>query len=246
MHKESIDIVLPCYNPPKNWEKEIVHNYGKLVKLLHEYQINILIVNDGSLHSTTQEQVEYLTENIPSFTYISYKENRGKGYALRRGVEKSTAKYVICSDIDFPYTNDSIYNILNRLTKNIDIVVGSRGETYYKDVPTIRIVISKLLRFFNKLFLGMKISDTQCGLKGFNENGRDIFLQTTINRYLFDLEFVYLASNDKDISIKPVNVTLKEGIVFSKMNIKILKQEGTAFVKLVLRHFVKKILRNKK
>ncbi len=246
MYKDSIDIILPCYNPPKNWEKVIVHNYDKLVKLLHQYQINIIIVNDGSSHNTTQDHIEYLTENIQSFIYISYKENRGKGYALRKGVEKSTAKYVIYNDIDFPYTTDSICNIFTRLTRNVDIVVGNRGETYYKDVPTVRIVISKLLRTFNKLFLGMNISDTQCGLKGFNENGRKIFLQTTINRYLFDLEFVYLSSNNKDILIKPVNVTLKEGVVFTRMNIKILKQEGLAFTKLVIKHFVKKILGIKK
>lgn len=246
MLKETIDIILPCYNPPKNWEKEIVNNYIKLSKLLNLHQINIIIVNDGSLHNTTQEQIGYLTENIPSFTYISYKENKGKGYALRKGVEKSTAKYSIYNDIDFPYTNESIFQIFTQLTKNIDIVVGNRGETYYKDVPPTRIIISKLLRRFNRIFLGMKIYDTQCGLKGFNENGRKVFLQTTINRYLFDLEFVYLGSNNKNITIKPVNVTLKEGIIFSKMNIKILKQEGWAFMQLVMKHIAKKILRIKK
>jgi glycosyltransferase involved in cell wall biosynthesis len=243
MSKDSIDIILPCYNPPKNWEKEIVANYIILSELLNLHEINIIIVNDGSLHNTTKEEVGYLTENIPSFTYISYTENKGKGYALRKGVEKSTAKYTIYNDIDFPYTNESIFQVFTLLSKNIDIVVGNRGETYYKDVPTVRILISKLLRTFNKIFLGMKIYDTQCGLKGFNAKGRKVFLQTKINRYLFDLEFVYLGSNNKDISIKPVSVTLKEGIIFSKMNMNVLRQEGWAFVQLVMKHFLKKIVR---
>lgn len=243
MSKDSIDIILPCYNPPKNWEKEIVANYIILSELLNLHEINIIIVNDGSLHNTTKEEVGYLTENIPSFTYISYTENKGKGYALRKGVEKSTAKYTIYNDIDFPYTNESIFQVFTLLSKNIDIVVGNRGETYYKDVPTVRILISKLLRTFNKIFLGMKIYDTQCGLKGFNAKGRKVFLQTKINRYLFDLEFVYLGSNNKDISIKPVSVTLKEGIIFSKMNMNVLRQEGLAFAKLVMKHFLKKIVR---
>lgn len=240
MSKDSIDIILPCYNPPQNWEKEIVTNYKILSELLNFHEINIIIVNDGSLHNTTQEQVGYLTENIPSFTYISYTENKGKGYALRKGIEKSTAKYTIYNDIDFPYTNESIFQVFTLLSKNIDIVVGNRGETYYKDVPTVRVLISKLLRRFNKVFLGMKIYDTQCGLKGFNARGRKVFLQTKINRYLFDLEFVYLGSNNKDVSIQPVSVTLKEGIIFSKMNLKILRQEGLAFIKLVMKHFFKR------
>ncbi|HSY60485.1 MAG TPA: hypothetical protein VK796_01365, partial [Cytophaga sp.] len=169
-----------------------------------------------------------------------YSDNKGKGYALRKGIAESNAIHCIYSDIDFPYTIDSILNIYTSLQNNTDVVVGSRGENYYDGVPPIRIFISKLLRSFNRAFLGMKIYDTQCGLKGFNEKGKTIFLNTTINRYLFDLEFVYLCSNNKNISILPVTVTLKEGVVFSKMSLNILRQEGWAFIKLVTRHLFKR------
>lgn len=183
-----------------------------------------------------------MASELPAFQYISYSENKGKGYALRKGVAESGATHCIYSDIDFPYITDSIISIYTSLTNsNHDVVVGSRGDTYYDGVPPIRIFISKMLRFFNRVFLGMKIYDTQCGLKGFNKKGKCIFLNTTIDRYLFDLEFVYLCSNSKEITIKPVKVTLKDGIVFSKMNLNILRQEGWAFLKLVLHHFKKKI-----
>ena len=83
----------------------------------------------------------------------------------------------------------------------------------------------------------MKIYDTQCGLKAFNQKGKNIFLETTINRYLFDLEFVYLASNAEDIKIIPVNVQLKPGVVFSKMNFKVLRSELMSFIGIVRKHY---------
>lgn len=241
MHNATLDIVLPCYNPPQNWEHEINANYNKLIELLPSVSIQIILVNDGSVKNINSDQINFLSKNIPAFKYISYAENKGKGFALRTGIESSTAQHCIYIDIDFPYTIDSIINLYALLKNDIDVVVGSRGENYYNNVPQVRIFISKLLRSFNRAFLAMKIYDTQCGLKGFNEKGKAIFLQTTINRYLFDLEFVYLCSNNKKINITPVNVILKEGVIFSKMNINILRQEGWAFIKLVMLHFKKKI-----
>jgi len=240
MHNATLDIVLPCYNPSQNWEQEIYSNYNKLIELLPFNSIQIILVNDGSTKNITSDQIGYLTTNLPSFKYIFYTENKGKGFALRKGITTSTAQYCIYIDIDFPYTTDSIISLYSLLKNDIDVAVGSRGENYYNNVPTVRIFISKLLRSFNRVFLGMKIYDTQCGLKGFNKKGKTTFLQTTINRYLFDLEFVYLCSNDKKISITPVNVSLKEGIVFSKMNLNVLRQEGCAFIKLVMRHLFKR------
>ena len=237
----TLDIVLPCYNPPKNWAEEIVSNFIKLSQLLPSVSIKIILVNDGSTKNITAHEIDYLMNELPAFQYISYIENKGKGYALRKGIAESYAIHCIYSDIDFPYTTNSIIDIYSSLQNNQDVIVGNRGGDYYDGVPPIRIFISKLLRLFNRVFLGMKIYDTQCGLKGFNEKGKAIFLNTIINRYLFDLEFVYLCSNSKETTINPVNVTLKEGVVFSKMNINILKQEGWSFLKLVFRHFKKKI-----
>jgi hypothetical protein len=51
-------------------------------------------------------------------------------------------------------------------------------------------------------------------------------LSTTINRYLFDFEFIYAAVKDKTISIGSVQVQLKNNVVFSTMRLKILMQES--------------------
>jgi hypothetical protein len=86
----------------------------------------------------------------------------------------------------------------------------------------------------------MKITDTQCGIKGFNKLGRAVFLQTTIDRYLFDLEFIFLASQKKELRLKPVEVHLKPNILFRAMDYRILLTEGKNFFKVLLKSFFQK------
>jgi hypothetical protein len=73
-------------------------------------------------------------------------------------------------------------------------------------------------------------------LKGFNQRGKEIFMQTSINRYLFDLEFVFLSARKKAI-IKTIEVQLRPEVTLSTMNWKILLQEGGNFLKIFLRSF---------
>ena len=63
------------------------------------------------------------------------------------------------------------------------------------------------------------------------------FLKTTIDRYLFDLEFVFITAKAKKLQLKPVIVELRPGIIFSNMNFKILTQEGKSFFKIFVKSF---------
>lgn len=240
MTLRSLDLILPCYNPIPGWEDTIIRSYKIIVEKIPEVNVSLYLVNDGSSKPIQSQSLDKLKASIPSFHYLSYPVNQGKGYALRYGVKECKNELCIYTDIDFPFTEESLLTIYYSLcNEEADIVVGNRDKTYYKKVPGIRIVISKVLRFFIRVFLGMKISDTQCGLKGYNEKGKKLFLATTINRYLFDLEFVHMASNTKNISIIPVLVKLKEGIVFSRMNMKVLMTEASGFAKILVKHYLK-------
>ncbi|HSI91374.1 MAG TPA: glycosyltransferase family 2 protein, partial [Adhaeribacter sp.] len=200
---------------------------------------HIFVVNDGSQRGVEQADLDLLKQELPRFTYIHYTPNQGKGYALRQGVAKSASPVCIYTDIDFPYTEESFVRIYQELVSDrADIVVGIRDEEYYASVPPTRVRISKTLRFFAKKMLSLPVNDTQAGLKGFNRKGRNAFLNTTIDRYLFDLEFLFEANKRKDLRIKGLKVTLKPGIVFSKMNSKILLEEGYSFAKIFMKRFV--------
>jgi glycosyltransferase involved in cell wall biosynthesis len=235
MHDHQLDIVLPCYNPIEGWAQNIVTTVSSLSRQLPGVALNVYLVNDGSQKGVQEQDLALLQEKLPALNYIHYQQNQGKGFALRAGVQQTTAALCIYTDIDFPYTEESFLKIYQSLlSAESDIVVGARDEEYYANVPATRVKISKTLRFFTRKMLSLPVNDTQAGLKGFNRRGREVFLKTTINRYLFDLEFLFEAAKVPGMRIKPIKVALKPGIVFSKMNSKILVEEGYSFMKLFL------------
>jgi hypothetical protein len=75
----------------------------------------------------------------------------------------------------------------------------------------------------------MFVKDTQSGLKGFNQKGKEVFLKTHINSFLFDMEFVVLASRRKDLRLAKIQVHVRDGISFSQMSWKTIKQELLSF-----------------
>lgn len=227
-----ITIVLPCYRPGANWQDTIVKSIGELKQKV-SYDIELIVVDDGNVDKTPFSDLKALENAVDKFKYVTYPENHGKGYALRKGVEQATGKYVIYTDVDIPYTVDSMYHLIQKLDEGNALVVGVKDEDYYKHTPAVRKYISKILRFFIRFFLSIPITDTQCGLKGFKQEVRPIFLSTTIERYLFDLEFikeVYASEHKKSILALPIS--LKPGITFSKMNNKVLMHEMMNFGKL--------------
>jgi hypothetical protein len=143
---------------------------------------------------------------------------------------------VIYTDIDFPYTIESVAEIVEiLLAKRASVVIGIKDASYYEHVPLVRRFISRLFRAFIRLSFRMPTDDTQCGLKGFDQRGKEIFLKTTIDRYLFDLEFVFLASRDKNIRIATREIKLREDVQFRKMNFGIIRNEACNFLKILIR-----------
>lgn len=239
MTKKHLDIVLPCYNPPEGWTQNIIDSIRQLESTLADVNIHVILVNDGSSQQIPDEKIDILETNLSSFVYVPYYPNRGKGYALRQGVIQSEHDICIFTDIDFPYTQESILKLYEALDKGkTDVAVGIKDTSYYQHLPAFRVRISKLLRFFIRSFLRISITDTQCGLKGFNTAGKEIFLQTSIDRYLCDLEFIFLVDRQKQLVMKPIHVSLKPGVVFSEVSWRILATEGINFMKVFGRSFL--------
>jgi glycosyltransferase involved in cell wall biosynthesis len=226
-----LDLVLPCYNPQPGWVDRVVEGHRSLSGRIG-FSPGLVLVNDGSRRGVGQAELDALRSALPGLRVEAYSPNRGKGYALRRGVALSQAEYVLYTDIDFPYVVDSMVAVWQALQGGADVAVGVKDAAYYRGVPPLRRFISRLLRALSGLLLRMPISDTQCGLKGFNRAGREVFLSTRIERYLFDLEFLYLAFRRPGLRVQAVPVSLREGVVFSPMRFSVLLQEAGNFARV--------------
>ncbi len=230
-----LDVIVPCYNPPMDWESALAARFVAFREAAADVadDIRLIVVNDGSPNNATALNFNRLKKNLPEVSVVSYEVNRGKGHALRQGVATSEADYQLVTDADFPYTVESMRQVAIVLRDRGGIVAGNRDTAYYDRVPMFRRWLSKTLRWVLRNLLRQPVDDSQCGLKGFDRAGKAVFLQTTIDRFLFDLEFLMLANGK--VPVTPVPVQLRDGVVFSQVGLKILATEGLNFLKLLFK-----------
>ncbi|MBK8196153.1 MAG: glycosyltransferase [Lewinellaceae bacterium] len=230
-----MNVIVPCYNPPEGWAEALVGRFTAFREAVSGWtgETGLIVVNDGSLSQTTDQNFKRLSELLPDIRIVSYPLNRGKGHALRQGVAASDADLHLVTDADFPYTIASMQQVARALRDHGGIAAGNRDTAYYDRVPVFRRWLSRALRWMLRNVLRQPVGDSQCGLKAFDNQGKKIFLETTIDRFLFDLEFLMLANGR--VEVTPVPVELREGVMFSKVGWKILATEGRNFIWLLLR-----------
>lgn len=222
--RTDIDLILPCYNPPPAWEHKVIGKFKEIQSLFSSIDFHLFIASDGSKRGYEPETITVLTQSIPGIQIIDNRINRGKGYALRDAVRHTQSEYIIYTDYDFPYTDESFKDVINALLNGADIVVATRDRNYQKNLPPFRRFLSESSHFCNAFFLRLKIRDTQGGLKGFNKSGKTVFLSTKVNSFLFDTEFIYKAQH-KRMNIQAVQSRIRDGLTISNMGFNTLKRE---------------------
>jgi glycosyltransferase involved in cell wall biosynthesis len=181
-----LDVVHPCYNPHEGWEKELLHYYKIFVSQLpSQVEVKLYLVDDGSIRGVTEAHLQYLRENIPAFEYVTYSQNRGKGFALRTAIAKTQGDLIIYTDADYPYRMENAWEMFRLLNdENYDVVLGVRDDHYYSQLPFLRKIFSLSLRTMNHIFFpSMFVKDTQSGLKGFNQKGKTYFSKLISTRF---------------------------------------------------------------
>lgn len=202
--------------------------------------ISLILVNDGSTQNISNINLERIKEKVKLFKYVRYTINKGKGYALRKGVKIAQSKFQILTDIDFPFKTTNVIEVFNNLYKrDYDVVLGYRDNDYYKKIPFTRVLISKAFRYCLKYIMHISIIDTQCGLKGFNKIGKEIFLQTKTNTFLYDLEYILLSSKRR-INIFNLQVQLKEGVSLTKLKITVIIREIYNLINILFRIYLQR------
>jgi glycosyltransferase involved in cell wall biosynthesis len=233
----NMSIVLPCYNPKPGWHFQIANQYQEIKKALPaDIQIELILVDDGSSSPPAPAAKKFLARRCPHFKYISYRYNMGKGYAVRKGVEAAQAPIVIYTDLDFPYSPADFCKVYQTLSSgNAELVIGKREHSYDQRLSLMRRFASNACNYLNKTLLNLPYKDVQSGLKGMNTIGRQLLLKTTINRFLFDTEFIWLANSYSDIRIKALPVTLRPGISFTSMSPSVYINETGNFCRLFIK-----------
>lgn len=188
-----LTIVVPAFNEEKRIGKtlEAVHRYFCTKNIRRE----IIVVDDGS-NDDTAGVVNGMQERIPDLRLVGYHPNRGKGHAVKTGVEKSRGEYILFTDADNS-TPIEEFEKFYPLLPNTEVVIGSRyaAESNVKiKQPGYRILIGRLGNLLIQIFLFDDVRDTQCGFKAFQRRAaQEIFSRMKVSRFGFDIELLSIA-----------------------------------------------------
>ncbi len=134
---------------------------------------------------------------IPNVRVVGYRDNRGKGSAVREGIKRCEGDVIVCTDCDLAYGCDAIVDIYNRIVSGGEhIVIGSRNISSdgYDGYTFLRKLMSKMYIKLVSFIAGFRYSDSQCGLKCYcAEAARTVFEHCKVNGFAFDLEVLLLA-----------------------------------------------------
>jgi len=205
--KYTISIIIPVYNEESNISSFLTHIKNILSRTLLDYEL--IVINDGSTDNTELVLLEEqkLEERVK---VLSYKQNRGKGHAVKTGVLNSKGDVVCFLDGDLDISPSEIRNYIKEL-EGCDLVIASKAHPLsVVTAPFVRKLLSKMFNMLVRLAVGINIKDTQSGLKVGNGNAlRRIFNVMLVKRYAFDVEMLAIASRlDLKIKESPIKITL--------------------------------------
>ncbi len=182
-----VSIIVPVYKA----ESFIRNNLEEIKNIIQRiFPVNeIIAVIDGEVDNSKEEALK-----VEGIKILSYKENQGKGHALYYGFKHSTGKYVAFVDCDLDLNPDQLKNFVPYLTTS-DIVVGSKRHPFSKiHYPFKRKVLSIGFFIYSRIILGVKLRDTQSGLKLIKREVLEIIMPLMqVKRFSFDLELCFLA-----------------------------------------------------
>ena len=238
------DLILPFYKPHEGWLNHLLESVTALRQVLNGRgsTLRVILANDGSPESCyPDEALDAIRAAADEFIFSTYDVNHGKGYCLRHAVHKAAAATELYTDGDFPFGWQCAAEAFDRLNAGADVVMGVRGADYGKALHPLRKIISRGVRRLNRFLLGMpeRYLDTQAGMKGFRGAGKQAFLDTTVDTFLFDTEFILLAW-DRGLRIDTIPLTLRPGLSFSKMGWRVLFRELGHFLRIMPAHWFRK------
>ncbi len=186
-----VSVIMPAYNEEAGIGEAIRVVGRSLESLGVEYEV--IVVDDGSEDGTRGRALEHVIDD--RVRVFGYDRNMGKGYALRRGAMHANGDYVVFMDSDLEVIPKEIGSYLHAL-EGADIVVGSRRHPLARyEAPLMRKFLSLGFHVLTMLVTGVRVGDTQSGLKAFRRSAleRIVRLQL-VKRYAFDVELLAVAS----------------------------------------------------
>ena len=156
-----VSVIIPAFN-----EEQTI---SEVVDAVHSLPIEkqIIVVNDGSTDGTYTVLEELRT--IYELTIVHCDENRGKGFAIRRGLSYVKGEVVVIQDADMELSPADLSDLLKPLEQeDVQVVYGSRFLNGRGNASVHNFIANRLLATYTNLLYGCRITDESTGYKAFS------------------------------------------------------------------------------
>ena len=193
-----LSIIIPIYNEQESLDKL----FKELVDIFaHQSETEIIFINDGSTDRTLSV-LENKIKDYSRWKIINLYRNYGKSVALQAGFDISRGEIIATMDADLQDNPKEIYHLIDQLNKGYDVVSGWKKNR--KD-PLEKRIASKVFNFFVRIFSGLKIHDSNCGIKVFTKEVTD-----TLTLYGGRHRYIPLLAHQKKFLISEIAVDHRE------------------------------------
>lgn len=189
---KDVSIIIPAYKP----DEKLLSTLRAVVEIGFT---DLLVVDDGS-----GEEFSSIFEQaaaMPEVTLLRHPVNKGKGAALKTALtffKNYRAGYVgaVAADADGQHLAEDVLAVAQKLKQTGHFTLGCRDFSK-ADVPPRSRFGNRITIGTFRLFFGMKISDTQTGLRGFPRGEVQTFLNVPGNRYEYETNMLFEVSRNR-------------------------------------------------
>ena len=233
MSDKRFSVIIPSYNPD---EKLLCVITG-----LEELGVDdIIVVNDGS----KKECIRYFDEvsERPSVTLITHEKNKGKGAALKTAFKyflenRKDRAGCVTADGDAQHKPCDIVRCAEEMIVKKDSIILGVRDFSKPDVPARSRTGNRITSFIFKVFVGMKISDTQTGLRAFPMCHIEDMCNIAGDRYEYETNMLlYMKKHSipySELTIETVYICENETSHFNPI------RDSWRIYKLIFAHFFK-------
>ena len=155
----------------------------------------VLVVDDGS-RDRTAGFVEDLARGDAALRLLRNPGNRGKGFAVRHGMQQAQGEWRLFTDADLSTPIEEIEKLFAATAGGADIAIGSRAlnrQLIGVHQSGFRETAGKIFNIAMRTVLGLPLRDTQCGFKLFSAAAAaEIFQRQLLDDFGFDAEALFI------------------------------------------------------
>ena len=207
--KDLLSVIVPAFNC-KSIDKDLAFIKVHLDLLSRPYEL-ICVVDGRKTPKDKTFEIAKTFKGKNTKVYF-YRENKGKGYAVRYGMARAKGGTIAFIDAGGDLHARGISLALEHMKwYDADIIIGSKRHHASKvEYPWQRKILSFVVQKATKFIFGLNVSDTQTGLKVFKRGVLiKVLPRLIVKRWAFDLEVLTVANRlgYKRIYESPVEIT---------------------------------------